>query len=171
MNPDDEPVLDPTTTSSPDPGEIVLPLADRIRRLVTSQPYGVLCTHGDDHAYGSLVAHAFSEDLQIAVFATPISTRKFRLLTEHDRVALVIDDRSVAQADMMKVEAITATGRAHRVEGGPERELCVQMLLAQHPQLESFLASESCALFRVAIIRVFHVSRFQEVQQWVPTPA
>jgi uncharacterized protein YhbP (UPF0306 family) len=165
---DDEPVLEPGSSNIHESQGMSPPLADRIRRLVTTQPYGVLCTHGEDHAYGALVAHAFSEDLRTAVFATPIATRKFRLLTEHDRVALVIDDRPEKQANMMAVEAITATGRARLVKEGPDRDRCAKMILARHPQLKSFVAADSCAIFRVEIIRYFHVARFQEVQQWVP---
>ena len=171
MTIDDEPVLEPDSPRIPEANGTDPPLSDRIRRLVITQPYGVLCTHGEDHAYGSLVAHAFAEDLRTAVFATPVATRKFRLLTEHDRVALVIDDRPENQAKMMAVEAITATGRARLVVAGPDRDLCAQMLLSRHPQLRSFVASETCAIFRVEIIRFFQVARFQEVQQWVPGEA
>ncbi len=170
VNNDDEPVLDPDSSLSPSENGTAPHLVERIRRLVTNQPYGVLCTHGEDLAYGSLVAHAFSDDLRTAVFATPVATRKFRLLSEHDHVALVIDDRPEKQAKMMDVEAITATGKALKVAGGPDRDRYGRMLLVRHPQLKSFVASESSAIFRVEIIRFFHVSRFQEVQQWVPGP-
>jgi nitroimidazol reductase NimA-like FMN-containing flavoprotein (pyridoxamine 5'-phosphate oxidase superfamily) len=142
---------------------------DRIRRLVTSQPYAVLCTHGDDHAYGSLVAFAFADDLRTAVFATPVATRKYRLLSEHDRIALVVDDRPDRQARMMEVAAVTVTGRARELAAGPERDACARRLLARHPQLASFVAADSCALFEVAVLRCFHVTRFQEVTLWVPS--
>lgn len=170
MNIGDEPVLEPDNPQVTGPGPTTGPLVDRIRRLVTSQPYGVLCTHGDEHAYGSLVAHAFSADLRSAVFATPMATRKFKLLVEHGNVALVIDDRPETQDNMMNVEAITVTGRARMLEESA-RKPWAEMLIARHPQLESFVTSRSCALFRVEIKRVFHVSRFQEVQQWVPERA
>ena len=65
-----------------------------IRKLVEGQPYAVLCTQGQGQPYGSLVAYAVTPDLAFAVFATPRATRKFRLLSECDRVALLIDNRS-----------------------------------------------------------------------------
>lgn len=170
MKAGDEPILEGDNSRNPESGESSTAVVDKIRRLVRSQPYGVLCTHGDQHAYGSLVAHAFSEDLKSAVFATPVATRKFRLLTEHGNVALVIDDRPDTQDIMMNVEAITVTGRARVVEES-DRDQWAQMLIARHPQLEAFVTSQSCALFQVEIKRVFHVSRFQEVKQWVPAPA
>jgi hypothetical protein len=61
-----------------------------IRRLVVSQPYAVLCTQGQGQPYGSLVAYAMTTDLTSAVFATPRATRKFRLLSECDHVALLM---------------------------------------------------------------------------------
>jgi len=143
-------------------------LAQRIRRLVTTQPYGVLATHGAGQAYGSLVAFAFSEDLREAFFATQVATRKYQLLTENDRIALVVDDRPEHVDRMMEVEAITITGRAREVPPGPDRVSCAEKIVARHPQLRSFVAAESSALFRIQVTRFFHVSRFQEVRQWVP---
>lgn len=162
---EDEPVLGRTIGSEDRDGES---LVSRIRRLVTTQPYGVLCTHGEDHAYGSLVAFAFTDDLRKAVFVTPVATRKYQLLSGHRHVALVVDNRPQQQDGMMQVEAITATGLAEMVPAGPLQESHAQLLLSRHPQLKSFVAAESCALFEITIARFFHVSRFQEVHQWVP---
>lgn len=166
MNKDDEPVLDEGGPGSDETESVSL--VESIRRLVTTQPYGVLATHGEGHAYGSLVAFAFSEDLRRAFFATPTSTRKYRLLSEHDRIALVVDDRPAHPDQMMEVEALTVTGRAREVPFGPERNTCTEQLVARHPQLRSFLAADSCAVFEIEVFRYFHVSRFQEVRQWVP---
>lgn len=162
---EDEPVLGrPIDSDGPD----AEPLAVRIGRLVGTQPYAVLCTHGEDLVYGSLVAFAFTEDLRHAVFATPVATRKYRLLSEHQQVALVVDDRPRHQNEMMKVEAVTATGVAREIPAGPGFEEQARLLVARHPQLKSFVAADSSALFRMEIARFFHVSRFQEVNQWVP---
>lgn len=170
MDRNDEPVLDQDSGDDAPEERALDPLPARIRRLVTGQPYGVLCTHGDHHAYGSLVAFAFSEDLRSAVFATPKATRKYRLLAEHDRVALVVDDRPQNQDRMMEVEAVTATGRATELSAGPDFEREAALLVSRHPQLQSFIAAESTALFRIDILRFLHVVRFQEVRQWIPGP-
>ena len=139
-----------------------------IERLVQKQPYAVLCTQGEGQPYGSLVALAVSDDLGWAVFATPITTRKYRLLSECDHVALVIDSRSGSIDDMMQIEAITATGRARQVAAGAEFEREAGLLVGRHPQLELFVRAPSTALFRVELIRYFHVTRFQVVRQWTP---
>ena len=86
----DEPLFDSDNTT--DPNVTLNPaVRERIQRLVEEQPYAVLCVQGGGQPYGALVAVAFSEDLRHAVFATPIATRKYRLLSECDHVALVVE--------------------------------------------------------------------------------
>jgi nitroimidazol reductase NimA-like FMN-containing flavoprotein (pyridoxamine 5'-phosphate oxidase superfamily) len=153
--------------SAPDPGPDG-DLGRTIRRLLEAQPYGVLCTQGQGQPYGSLVAYAMTRDLDTVVFSTPMATRKYRLLSECDQVALVVDNRSGLPGELMDVEAVTATGRAHEVAAGPEFEQWSHMLIDRHPYLDTFVRSASSALFRIEIVRYFHVSRFQEVRQWDP---
>ena len=143
-------------------------LSERIRRLVDGQPYGVLCTQGQGQPYGSLMAYAVTQDLANAVFATPRATRKFRLLSECDHVAMVIDNRAEFPNQLMSVEAVTATGRAVAVEKGGEFDRWACLLADRHTYLAKFIQSPSCSLFRIRIVRYFHVARFQEVRQWVP---
>jgi nitroimidazol reductase NimA-like FMN-containing flavoprotein (pyridoxamine 5'-phosphate oxidase superfamily) len=165
----DEPLLE--SDPSPQPGSTAehRQLVARIAQLVHEQPYAILCTQGQGQPYGSLVAVAVSEDLRSATFATPVSTRKYRLLSECDHVALVIDSRSTSSEDMMNIEAVTATGRAREVSKGEEFDYWSGLLTGRHRQLETFVRSPTTAIFRVDILRYFHVTRFQEVRQWVPT--
>ena len=167
----DEPLLESAASGKPslDDGTEDHALRDRVARLVREQPYAVLCTQGGGQPYGSLVALTVTDDLSAAVFATPITTRKYRLLCDCDHVALVIDSRSSSSEDMMQIEAITATGRARQVPPGAAFEQEANLLVGRHPQLESFVRSPTTALFHVDIIRYFHVTRFQEVRQWTPT--
>ncbi len=168
MGKDDVPVFGGSEWTETPRADSSEPLHERIKKLVSSEPFAVLCTQGEGQPYGSLVAFAFSEKLDAAVFATPVATRKYRLLSENDRVALVVDNRPGHTHDMMEVEAITVTGRAKEVSRGPEFDRWANLLLARHPHFKSFVYAESCALFRVDIVRFFHVSRFQEVRQWTP---
>jgi heme iron utilization protein len=139
-----------------------------IRRLVDGQLYGVLCTQGQGQPYGSLVAFAVTPDLDSAVFATQRATRKYRLLSECAHVALVVDNRSALPGQLMDVEAVTATGRAHEVPTGSEFDRWSSQLTDRHPYLDAFVRSESCGLFRIDIVRYLYVTRFQDVRQWVP---
>ncbi len=167
--PQDEPVLGPDfalglpSEVSEDPG-----LAARIDRLIQNERFAVLSTQGGGQPYASLIAFAVSSDLSAAVFATPITTRKYRLLMECDRVALLFDTRSGGEKDMMKIEALTATGRAVRLQPGLERDRWAGLLIRRHPHLGSFVQSPTSAVFRIDIVRYFHVIRFQEVSQWRP---
>jgi hypothetical protein len=68
----------------------------------------------------------------------------------------------------MTVEAVTITGRAQKIEPGPEFEKWAQQLTARHPYLKSFVESPSTALFCIEAIRFLYVTRFQEVRQWIP---
>ncbi len=138
--------------------------------LVSEEPFAVLCTQGGGQPYGSVVAFAFDHDLKSFVFATPRATRKFRLLSECDRVALVVDNRGKYPEDLMKVGAVTITGKAQEIEPGPEFEKWARLLTVRHPYLRAFVESPSTALFRVGVVRFLHVTRFQEVHQWTPAP-
>jgi uncharacterized protein YhbP (UPF0306 family) len=139
-----------------------------IQTLVAEEPFAVLCTQGGGQPYGSVVAFAFDHELTSFVFATPTATRKFRLLSHCDRVALVVDNRGKFPGDLMKVGAVTITGRAQQVEPGPTFDRWARQLTARHPYLQSFVQSPSTALFRVETVRFLHVTRFQEVRQWLP---
>ena len=143
-------------------------VAARIKRLVHGQPFAVLCTQGQGQPYGSLVAYAIEDDLCFAAFATRRATRKFRLLSECDHVALLIDNRPEFSDELMKVEAVTATGRAALIDHGADFEQWAKLLTERHPYLSRFVRSSSCGLFRVEIVRYLHVCRFQEVRQWIP---
>lgn len=139
-----------------------------LRRLLDGQLYGVLCTQGQGQPYGSLVAYAITPDLNSAIFATQKGTRKYRLLSKCAQVALVVDNRSALPGRLMEVEAVTATGRAHEMATGPDCEKWSRLLTDRHPYLDTFVRSVSCGLFRIDIVRYLHVTRFQEVRQWVP---
>ena len=141
-----------------------------IRDLLTQQPFAVLCTQGGGQPYGSVVAFAVNEALDAAVFATGRATRKYSLLTACDRVALVVDSRPSHPEELMKVAALTATGRARELPD-QERGPWEARLIARHPQLKPFVVSPSTAVFTVDIVRYLYVTRFQEVHQWVPGTA
>ena len=90
--------LDEPLFEDEDPGESRRagepPIRDRVRRLLETQRYAVLCTQGDGQPYGSLVAFAATSDLRHVTFATPTTTRKSRLRSECPQVALVCGDRA-----------------------------------------------------------------------------
>ena len=168
MNSLDEPLFEIEFEQTKFPPSQNPGLRDRIRRLVSQQSFCVLCTQGENQPYGSLIAYAFSDDLKQLFFTTPVATRKYKLLSECPQVALVIDSRCQHQDDMTQVDAVTITGRATQIESGSDYEQGIAMLKHRHPYLAGFLDSASTALFRIDVVRYFHVTRFQEVSQWIP---
>ena len=164
----EEPVLGPEFVSPLIKDASDRAVAECIRALVTEEPFAVLCSQGEGQPYGSVIGFAFDCDLQAFVFATPRATRKYRLLSQCDQVALVVDNRGRFPEDLMKVEAVTVTGKARELERGPGFDVWAGLLVARHPYLKSFVESPSTALFRVDAVRFLHVTRFQEVRQWIP---
>ena len=143
----------------------------QIRQLLGGEPFGVLCTQGGGQPYGSVVAFAFSDDLTTLCFSTPVGTHKYRLLSECDRVALVVDDRDRFPGDITRASALTVTGRAVLVPPGADFRRWARLLAERHPYLQAFIQDPASALFIVRAARYVLVTRFQEVQVWVPGEA
>lgn len=143
-------------------------LASQIRKLINQQSFAVLCTQGQGQPYGSLIAYAFSDDLKSFYFTTPLATRKFKLLTECQRVALVIDSRSEYLLNAERIDALTVTGKALHIQSGAEHVQGIRILKIRHPYMETFLESDSSALFQIRVVRYFYVTQFQQVSQWIP---
>ena len=162
----DEPLLNIAQPTDSNHGQPALP--ERIRRLLQAQHYGVLCTQGGGQPYGSLVAFAFNLALTQLFFATPVTTRKFHLLSACDRVAMVVDSRASHGDELTRVEAVTVTGRADCPERGPDHARCLEHLSTRHPHLRGFFEAPTTALVRIEVTRYLHVSRFQAVSEWVP---
>jgi nitroimidazol reductase NimA-like FMN-containing flavoprotein (pyridoxamine 5'-phosphate oxidase superfamily) len=163
----DEPFLVKSATGRRSTKKKGKSLAQRIKALLNQEPYGVLCTQGRGQPYGSLVAFATSGNLKHLYFATPIYTRKYRLLKKNPRVSFVVDSRARYPNDMARVEAITTTGKAISVIPGSKRNKIARVLEQHHPQLRAFYRSSSCSIIQLNVARYFHVTRFQEVSQWV----
>jgi nitroimidazol reductase NimA-like FMN-containing flavoprotein (pyridoxamine 5'-phosphate oxidase superfamily) len=144
-------------------------IRDRIRNLLKSQAFAILCTQGLAQPYASIVGFAASDDLKHIYFSTPRTTRKYRLLTRCSKVAIQADNRSRFQKKFMSIESVTATGKAAEITDRKEYQEIAALLQKRHPYLKSFFHSRTCALIRVRVLRYFHVSRFQEVRQWIPT--
>jgi len=145
-----------------------LSIREQIQALMIKQPYAVLCTQGGGQPYGSVIAFAVNKALNSAVFATPRATRKFRLLTECDRVSLVVDNRTGSPGDLSSIHAVTATGRAIDLEENDAEDDWQRLLVDKHPLMHDFIGAPSTAIIRVDIFRYFHVTRLQEVFQWIP---
>ena len=160
----DKPILNEKKDNKEDNPNLV----KSIRQILQNQPFAVLCTQGDEQPYGSLIAFAHTNDLRHFFFTTPTATRKYMLLTKCSNVSLLIDTRSNHPDNMKKIQALTITGTAHEMKAGNKYKEGFKKLKERHPYMQDFLEAESTALFRIDVKRYLHVTRFQEVTQWIP---
>ncbi|MHB8790771.1 MAG: pyridoxamine 5'-phosphate oxidase family protein [Desulfobulbaceae bacterium] len=135
---------------------------NEVSRLLTGQLQAVLATQDAGQPYTSLMAFAAGNDLSDIFLATDRDTRKFKIIRENSRVALLIDDRANQAADFQAAAAVTIIGNAYELQGR-EMEEARRIYLAQHPSLAEFVMAPHTALLRVAVSRYILVTRFQEV--------
>jgi len=133
-----------------------------LQEVLATQNFGVLCTQGQGHPYGTVVCFATSGEMDRIWFSTTRSTRKFTHIQDDDRVAFVVDNASNRPADLFEAVAATGTGHARELTGS-DREAASERYISKHPHLKEFASSPNCALVELRI-EVFHVvTRFQEV--------
>lgn len=133
-----------------------------LRKLLQSQSLAVLSTQEGGQPYASLVAFASSNDLTCLYFATVRSTRKYANILKDSRVAVLVDNRANDYTDFQRATAVTATGRAEEVAMDQQNDV-LNLYLAKHPYLKSFVQSPTCALCEVRVRTYLVVTRFQNV--------
>jgi len=132
-----------------------VPLAEiepTLRDLFAAQRYAVLGTLGGAGVSLNLMALAATDDLRSLILATERATGKYANLRHNPQVSLLVDNRSNQSIDTQTALAVTIDGLAEEVSGAEREELAAR-LLARHPQLEPFVHSPTCALFRVRVQR------------------
>lgn len=138
---------------------------EKIHALLSSQRLAVLSTQRDGQPYSSLMAFAYTADLENIIIATSKSTRKHQNIVQECRVSLLVDNRSNSDDDFSTATALTVLGRAQHIEE-VVRPVYEKLYLSKHPSLESFVASPSTALLRVKVSHYLLVSRFQSVMEY-----
>ncbi|GAB4309473.1 MAG: hypothetical protein Kow0019_06520 [Methanobacteriaceae archaeon] len=143
-------------------------LKNSIRKLLESESFAVLSTQGQGQPYASIIAFSSTPDLKKIVFATSKETRKFSLINESDKIALLVDNRSTVPPVINKISAVTITGQSKVLEDQAKREKWGNALVNKHPYLKEFVQAPPTAVILVDIYRYFYVRRFQEVFEWNP---
>lgn len=134
-----------------------------VEKLLNEQPLGVLATHGNGQPYGSLMAFAVSRDMSALYFCTGDATRKAVNLSQDCRTAMVIDNRANVAADYHGAIAVTAVGRAERLDSDSQQ--AADCLLVRHPHLREFVTSPSCHVYRLDVDIYHVVDHFQHVTE------
>ncbi len=135
---------------------------DVIRDIAARQLFGVLATESEGIPYTTLVAFALQDDLKKLLFATPRDTKKFRHITDNERVSFHINNSSNSPEDIGRATGITLTGRAYE-SSKKHSESAVALYLSKHPQMWEFLNSPNTAFISVDVERYDVVERFQNV--------
>lgn len=148
-------------------GECAKTVEGAIKNLCTEELFGVLATEGKDQPYANLISFAVSEDLKHIVFSTPIETRKYSFIREHEKISLLIDNRSNGIKNINKISAVTAIGKARAVEN-EDKDRWEELLIKKHPNLEQFVRSKTTSTILIDVSSYIYVRRFQEVFQWKP---
>lgn len=139
-------------------------LEDRLQKLFRSQKLGVLATQQKKNPYTSLIAFACSDDMRQILFSTPKATRKFANIISNPSVSFFIDNRSNRAIDFRKAIGVTALGSVRQIRKNKNSKL-MKLYLTKHPQLGSFLASQSCAFLCIDVKSYYIVERFQKVTE------
>ncbi|MDI6644817.1 MAG: pyridoxamine 5'-phosphate oxidase family protein [Methanobacteriaceae archaeon] len=143
-------------------------IKNNISELLESESFAVLSTQGKGQPYASIIGYSSTPDLKNIVFATSKETRKFSLITESRKVALLVDNRSSVPPIINKICAVTITGQSHILEEATDQGKWADLLVKKHPYLKEFVQAPSTAVILVDVYRYFYVRRFQEVFEWNP---
>jgi hypothetical protein len=149
-------------------GEDARILEDVIRRFSEDQPFAVLATQGKSITNASLISFANTDDLKHIVFATPINTGKFDLITGDENVAILVDDRSQQQDSINQISALTITGKARILQEENEIISWAGLLTKKYPNLTAFVKAPTTAVILVEVVRFLYVNKFQEVWEYDP---
>lgn len=136
-----------------------------ILSLLSSQQLAALSTQREGQPYTSLMAFAYTENLEYLIVATGKATRKHHNILHDARVSLLIDNRSNNEDDFHAAMALTVLGRAQPVEAS-ERTDYQELYLGRHPYLEKFVTSPTTAFIKVEVYHYLLVSRFQKVMEY-----
>jgi hypothetical protein len=91
-----------------------------------------------------------AENLEELYFATARTTRKFRNLSQDNRVSMLIDNRSNEISDFHHAMAVTVLGTAAELNG-IQKEQVKKIYLSKHPYLTDFVSSGSCGLVLIQV--------------------
>jgi len=142
-------------------------IVKKIKDLIASQPFFVLCTSGKAGPYGSLIAYSHSHDFKTFYFATSKKTKKYRILRQNPKVAAVLDNRDSGKS-FKGLDALTLSGTAEEIYRDSYLDPGITSLKRRHKYLSVFLDDEDTVIFCIKDIRIYYVLDINTVFEWVP---
>ncbi len=141
-----------------------IPIREYIGEVIHAIRFGVLATENGGQPYASLIAVTPVEGNVILLFATYRNTQKYTNLLQNGKVAILFENSGNIDLTLEDINVLTAYGHAEEVTGNTQKD-CLAHLL-RHPDLESFILSTGCAIFRVKVESYQVVQGIEDVKWW-----
>ncbi len=132
----------------------------KIKKLFEEQRFAVIATQGKTEPYTNLVSFLYRKNLEKIYFPTSKNSRKFKNLSKHSRVSILIDNRNNEPVDIENAMTVTAVGETSVIKKSEIKYL----FLKKHPYLEVFTNSEDCRMIEIDIEKYILVENFQKVK-------
>lgn len=132
----------------------------KIGNLFEEQRFAVIATQGKTEPYTNLVSFLANKDLKKIYFPTSKDSRKFKNLSKHSRVSILIDNRDNEPIDIENAITVTAVGETSVIKNSEIKYL----YLKKHPYLKEFTNSNDCRMIEMDIEKYIVVENFQEVR-------
>lgn len=123
-------------------------LQEYIEAVLKTSGFAVLATESNSQPHTSLIAITPFGNFRQIIFATYRNTLKYRNLSHNNKVAVLIESGVININGLMQSVVLTIIGHTEEINIAGN-EAIYQAHLKQHPEMESFMLSSDCALFRV----------------------
>lgn len=124
-------------------------MIDQMKTLLRRKSSCVLATTDGNRPHCSLMAYITSKTVDRLFLVTPRNTRKYRNITHHPKVSLLIDTRG--EQPRSNTHALTLAGTCHTLEDDEEISIVKEAFRRQHPHLHDFICKESVAFLCVEL--------------------
>ena len=125
----------------------------------------VLATEGNGQPHACFITITPMDDFVHLIFATYRNTRKYNNLINNGKVAILFENRSTISQSQPDITVLTAFGHAAEVDIAIS-DAALQAHLSRHPELESFLLSYDCAIFKVKVNAYQVVRGIEDINWW-----
>jgi heme iron utilization protein len=142
-----------------------LTIRGHIEDALRTNNHAVLATEGNGQPHACFIAITPIDNFAHLIFATYRDTRKYKNLVINGKVAILFENRSTKGHNQPNITVLTAFGHADEVDMALS-DTYLQAHLSNHPQLESFLLSRNCALFKVKVNAYQVVLGIDDVNWW-----
>lgn len=138
-----------------------------IKDALQTNSLAVLATEGNGQPHACFIAITPMDDFVHLVFATYRNTHKYNNLIHNGKVAILFENRSTKSLSEPDISVVTAFGNAVEIDISVS-DTARNLHLLRHPELESFLLSANCALFKVRVNSYQVVRGIDEINWWTP---